>query len=158
MMFDAEEKLWWYKFSQHKVLKAIKQKFGINKDIRLLDAGCGTGGLMSILRKEGYTNIVGFDYAVSAVQFSQERGLPVSQLSIDDICKKFSAEKFDVIVCDDVIYTLEIQQIRDAFKNIDRLLNPNGILISNNNAFEFFRGTHDIAVGSKHRFTLNGLK
>lgn len=158
MMFDAEERLWWYRFLHHKVLKTIASTFGDNKSIRILDAGCGTGGLMTFLGNEGYKNIVGFDYSVSAVQFSQERGLPVSQLSIDDIYEKFSDEKFDVIVCDDVICTLEIQQIQDAFKNIDRLLKPNGIFVSNNNAFDIFRGTHDIAVGSKHRFTLNSLR
>lgn len=158
MMFDAEEKLWWYRFLHHKVLKAIEKAFGNNKSLKLLDAGCGTGGLMAYLKNQGYCNIVGFDYSTSAVQFSQERGVPVSQLSIDDIYQKFSDAKFDAIVCNDVLYALEAGQIQNAFKNIDKLLKPNGIFISNNNAFNFFRGTHDIAVGSKHRFTLNNLR
>ena len=158
MMFDAEEKLWWYRLLHHKVLKTIKETFGDNKNIRLLDAGCGTGGLMTFLGKSGYANTVGFDYSTSAVQFSKERGLPVLQLSIDDIYERFSNEKFDVIVCDDVICTLETLQIQNAFINIEKLLKPGGIFISNNNAFDIFRGTHDIAVGSKHRFTLDNLK
>ncbi len=158
MMFDAEEKLWWYRFLHHKVLKTIEEAHGKNKDITILDAGCGTGGLMTFLTRKGYTNLVGFDYSVSAVQFSQERGLPVLQLSIDDIYTQFSDKKFDIIVCDDVICTLTVQQIRDAFKNIDKLLKPTGQFISNNNAFAIFRGTHDIAVGSKHRFTLKSLR
>lgn len=157
-MFDAEEKLWWYRFLHQKVLKSLQERYGEDTSIQILDAGCGTGGLMTFLIKAGYTNIVGFDYSVSAVQFSQERGLPVTQLSIDDIYNKFSERNFDVIICDDVICTLEVKQIADAFKNIDKLLKPSGIFITNNNAFAAFRGTHDIAVGSKHRFTRQTIK
>lgn len=158
MMFTAEEKLWWYRFLHQKVLKSLRNRYGNDTSISILDAGCGTGGLMMFLGKHGYKNMVGFDYSASAVQFSQNRGLPVTQLNIDDVFEKFVNRQFDVIICDDVIYALEVPQIKGVFKNVDKLLKPNGIFITNNNAFDMFRGTHDIAVGSKHRFTRSNLK
>ena len=155
-MYEAEEQLWWYKILHEKVLKAIKSA-GFQKSIKILDAGCGTGGLMSFLIKNGYTDIVGFDYSESAVFFSTQRELNVQQSSIDQLPELFSENSFDVIICDDVFYALEESQIQNAFKNITKLLKSDGIFITNNNAFDCFYGIHDIAVGGKHRFTLSSI-
>lgn len=158
LMFDAEERLWWYRILHEKVVSTIKKKYGGNTKISLLDAGCGTGGLMQFLKKNGYNNIKGFDYSASAVHFSTQRGHEVTQLSIDDILEHFPEQSFDVIISNDVIYALEYTQIQHVFVNVSRLLKPNGLFISNNNAFTIFKGTHDIAVGSKHRFTLKDIQ
>ena len=156
-MFEAEEKLWWYKILHEKVLKAI-QKEGFSKEISILDAGCGTGGLMQFLKSKGFDNIQGFDFSPSAVAFTKSRGLKVQHASVDSLSALFQKDSFDVIICDDVFYALEETQIKAAFENISALLKPKGIFITNNNAFRAFYGIHDIAVGGKHRFVLADFK
>lgn len=154
MMYEAEEKLWWYRILHEKVLKEIQRRFQENKQIKILDAGCGTGGLMSFLIKNGYTNIQGFDYSADAVSFCKGRNLDVQQIDITNFENIFTTNSFDVIVNDDVVYQFDNESITNIFYTFQTILKSEGIIITNNNAFAIFYGTHDIAVGGKQRFTL----
>lgn len=158
MMYEAEEKLWWYRILHGKVLKEIQNKFHENKQIKILDAGCGTGGLMSFLIKNGYHNIQGFDYSADAVSFCKERNLNVQQTDITNFESVFEKESFDVIVNDDVVYQFDNSTITNIFRTFQSIIKPDGIIITNNNAFNIFYGTHDIAVGGKQRFTLSDFE
>ncbi len=158
MMYEAEEKLWWYRILHEKILTEIQVRFGLNKDLSILDIGCGTGGLLSFLRQNNYTNLQGIDYSDNSIHFSKLRNLNVKKVDIDDILCVFQPQQFDVIICNDVFYCLDKYQIINALQNIEALLKPNGIFLSNNNAFNVFYGTHDIAVGGKWRFTLQDFQ
>lgn len=154
MMYEAEEKLWWYRILHEKIVAEIQAIFSLNKAISILDIGCGTGGLLSFLQKNNYHNLQGIDYADASIYFSELRKLNVLKCSIDDIQTVFKNQKFEVIICNDVFYCLDKYQITNALSSIDALLKPDGIFLSNNNAFTVFYGTHDIAVGGKWRFVL----
>ena len=157
-MYEAEKKLWWYRILHEKVLNQIKQKYTLNKDISILDIGCGTGGLLYFLLHHNYLNLQGIDYSEHSIHFSKLRNLNVQKCSIADIQTVFKNQKFDVIICNDVFYCLDKLQIIRALSSIDVLLKPNGVFLSNNNAFKVFYGTHDIAVGGKWRFTLEDFQ
>ena len=158
MMYEAEEKLWWYRILHEKILTEIQVKFILKKDISILDIGCGTGGLLSFLRQHNYTNLQGIDYSEHSVHFSKLRNLNVKKVNIDNIDIMFQYRQFDVIICNDVFYCLNKTQIINALQNIELLLKPDAIFLSNNNAFNIFYGTHDIAVGGKWRFTLKDFQ
>ncbi len=158
MMYEAEEKLWWYRILHEKILVEIQVKFALKTDISILDIGCGTGGLLNFLRKNNYTNLHGIDYSEYSIHFSKLRNLYVQKLTIDDILTVFQPHHFDVIICNDVFYCLNKVQIINALHNIETLLKPNGIFLSNNNSFDIFYGTHDMAVGGKWRFTLKDFQ
>ena len=157
-MYEAEGKLWWYRILHEKVMAEIQAKFPSNKEISILDIGCGTGGLLSFLHKNNYQNIQGIDHADVSIHFSKLRNLNVQKCSIDHIKTVLMNQKFDVIICNDVFYCLDKPQIIKALYSIDALLKPEGIFLSNNNAFNIFYGTHDIAVGGKWRFVLKDFK
>ncbi|MCP9756174.1 class I SAM-dependent methyltransferase [Lacihabitans sp. CCS-44] len=157
-MFETEEKLWWYKILHEKVISEINSFSKGNKQIKILDAGCGTGGLLLKLQSTGYQNIKGLDFNDDAVGFSKSRGLDVQKLDITHLQGVFEKESFDIIVSDDVLYQFDDLIIEKTISSIVDILKPNGVFITNNNAFEVFRGTHDIAVGSKKRFVLKDFK
>ncbi len=155
-MHAVEESHWWYA-SLHR--KVIEHLLGLNPaSIQLLDAGCGTGGFLLKCKKNKITNAQGFDYSSDAVRLSQSRGLEVKKASILKLEELYPSSFFDVVVCNDVFYQFEKDEIIQALIQIQKVLKPGGICISNNQAFEIFRGTHDIAVGSKIRFTLADFK
>ncbi|MEO6686238.1 MAG: class I SAM-dependent methyltransferase, partial [Dyadobacter sp.] len=53
-MFEVEQKLWWYQILHEKVLYQIEKQFKKNKNITILDAACGTGGLLSFFQANDY--------------------------------------------------------------------------------------------------------
>lgn len=155
-MYDVERKLWWYKILHQKVLTQIDKHFGIqNKSIKLLDAGCGTGGLLSFLKEQGFTNTSGFDYSSHAVDFSLERDLDVGHGDLRQAGDFRPQEKYDVICCNDALYFLTDKEIINTLAIFRKRLKPNGIILINIHAFEAFSGTHDLAVGSSRRFVLS---
>ena len=154
-MFRVEERLWWYRILHESVLNAIQQHVGDRRDIRLLDAGCGTGGLLHFLQRHGYTSLRGVDGSDDAVAFCRERGLQVEYLNLTNLQGYNPAETtayFDVIVCNDVFCYFDDTALLQLLTQLTIRLKPNGILITNNNAFNAFKGTHDLAVGSTRRF------
>lgn len=155
-MFEAESHLWWYKILHEKILKLISLNKN-DKNLKILDAGCGTGGLLTFLKKNGYLNIKGFDYSDAAVSFCKQRNLDVIKADITNFDLSFN-EKFDVIICNDVLYQFENESITNIFQGLFSRLKDDGMLISNNQAFDIFSGTHDIAVGAKQRFTIRKIE
>lgn len=149
-MYDAESHLWWYRILHEKVLEAVLSA-NLPKYSNILDAGCGTGGLLEFLKKNGFLNLSGFDFSEDAVAYCKVRNLKVSQANILDFTKNIEP-KYDIIICNDVLYQFENEQIIEIFSQFFSILNPNGLIISNNQAFNIFGGMHDIAVGAKQRF------
>jgi SAM-dependent methyltransferase len=152
-MHEIERSLWWYKILHEKVLANIKIYFG-NKNIKILDAGCGTGGLIQFLSENGYSDITGFDYSKIATRLCENRSLNVFQADILYINEKLNT-KFDLIICNDVLYQFTKNEIAKIIPQLIKLLDNEGIIISNNQAFDIFGGIHDIAVGSKQRFEIS---
>ena len=154
-MFEVEQKLWWYQILHERVLYQMTKQFGTKKEISILDAACGTGGLLSFLKQHGFSNLTGFDYSQYAIEFSKERNLDVSFGDLKNVDNFRKVKRYDVICCNDAFYFLDDQQIINALKNFKERLNPNGIILINIHAHEAFAGTHDVAVGSSRRFILS---
>jgi predicted TPR repeat methyltransferase len=148
-MYTNEMKHWWYVTLHNLILKIIKQHFGSNKQISILDAGCGTGGFLAKLK--GYSIIEGFDFSENAIQYCHQRGL--EQCYIQDLNSWQTTKKYDVIVSSDVLYHKNIIDDQLILNRFYDALNPGGILILNLPAFELLKRKHDIVVETKKRYT-----
>ena len=111
----------------------------VTPDSRVLDLGCGTGPVLSELRRHA-VNVVGIDYSEDMLDHARSRlrahALDDSGLLQGD-CRAtpYPAASFDVVVCLGVIsYRENYDPVLDE---IDRLLKPGGtVLIS-------FRNVHN---------------
>jgi SAM-dependent methyltransferase len=155
-MYYAEKKLWWYKILHAQVLKALSDNFK-DKEIHIIDGGCGTGGLMDLLKENGYNEISGFDISAHALNFSRERGLNVFSGDLRNIYHFFSENAVDVFISNDSLYFLSDEKRKKFAEDVYRILKPKGILILNLPAFNSFRGTHDISVGIRNRFSKKNI-
>jgi len=155
-MAENEREHWWYQTLHKITFDAIHAQFS-HKDISILDAGCGTGGLLVFLRQHGYSLLRGFDLSETAVKCSLGHGFDVSQMDIADFAGHFQGEHFDVIVSNDTLYYLNDTSRRYFFENCYTLLNPGGLVITNLPELNSFAGIHDLAVGIKNRFTQSDL-
>jgi len=152
-MAQVEKEHWWYKALHDLTLQQIKKYYHNDKSARIIDAGCGTGGFLEFIKSDGYENIYGLDLSRDAVQFCKEKGFFVIQDDILNITKHFESEKADIIVSNDTLCYFEKNEKKIVLKSLASLLKPKGILIMNLPALDAFKGTHDIAVGIKKRFT-----
>jgi 2-polyprenyl-3-methyl-5-hydroxy-6-metoxy-1,4-benzoquinol methylase len=71
------EKSHWLCRTLHNLVLDFIRRYRQNRDIVILDAGCGTGGLMHFLRGCGYRNLKGVDVSNVAVKWCHRRNLDV---------------------------------------------------------------------------------
>jgi SAM-dependent methyltransferase len=151
-MAQVEEVLWWYRTLHHLVLDVIR-RYRPGLDIAVLDAGCGTGGLMHFLRSCGYWNLKGVDLSNVAVEWCHRRNLDVQQGELTNFAGLYAEESADVIVSNDTLYFFQEQEQENVVEQFRRILKPGGLLILNVPALKAFRGIHDICVGINVRFS-----
>ena len=120
-MFRHEDSHWWYRALDDFLEKAINIA-GVRNGARVLDAGCGTGRVLSNLAKR--FSCIGVDYSELAVDFCRQRGLnelhqgSVMALPIDDAT-------VDAVVSMDVLYHKAVDDVA-ALREFGRVLKPAG--------------------------------
>lgn len=85
-----------------KIKKLVKSFLPADKDISIVDLGCGSGRLMAILKKLGYLNITGVE--TSEEQINLAKALGVSEVIQGDI-RSFLKDKEK---CYDVIFLMNV--------------------------------------------------
>lgn len=151
----AESKLWWYKILHEQTL-AVIQKNHKTKDIAILDAACGTGGLIDYLQCKGFQNINGFDLSEEAVLRSRHKTkVDIVQLKLQAAHLHYAAQSFDVVVCHDALYFVADDEFPKTLHNLWSLLKPGGQLILNLPAGNLFKGMHDRTVGIQERWSFS---
>jgi SAM-dependent methyltransferase len=156
-MAKCEQDLWWYRSLHDLTLSVIKANTVSNP--KVLDAGCGTGGLLLQLKKNGYTNIAGFDFSSDAVNYARRTsGVDVQLLDITKAGNTYPPDSFDIVVSNDIVCLLEEGQDKVAVDGLLRILKPGGLLIMNLAALKIFSGTHDLAVDMQRRYSKKTIR
>jgi SAM-dependent methyltransferase len=150
----VEEKLWWYKVLHEQTLAAIQKKHP-TKNIAILDAACGTGGLIKYLQSQGFTDITGFDVSPQAVERSRKKtNQDIQVLDLREVLTRYPTNTFDVIVCNDALYFLSANEFPNVLNQLLSMLKSDGQLILNLPAGNGFKGMHDHSVGIKERWSI----
>ncbi len=151
-MFHLEDAYWWYVGMRRIVDSLIRRDLvnGASKDMRILDAGAGTGGSLHLLERYGEVNA--FDFAPQAAEmYSKRQKGRISVASIDSI--PFADNSFDLVTSFDVVCQLTPEQERQALRELQRVLKPGGGLIVRVPAFQFLHGPHDVVLHTQHRYS-----
>lgn len=157
-MFEMEGNLWWYSGMRAITAAMVGETLRELKPRRLLDVGCGTG--YSLLWLRDYFNlseVYGVDLSPNAAEFWKERNLDTGALGSADKLP-FGDSRFDLVTCFEVIYQLNDERASAAVAEMHRVLKPEGLLFLREPAYQWMRGAHDKAVGSKRRYTLTDLR
>jgi len=127
-MAGVELEHWWYETLHRQVLSRLEATFKYKK-ISILDAGCGTGGLLLHLQQNGYHDIYGFDLSNDAVKYCIERDLTVETHNLNELSDAFAGIFFDVIISNDTMYYLNVNEIKVLLDSCVERLKPDGLLI-----------------------------
>lgn len=157
-MYRAEDTHWWYVGLRTVMFSLLGLPrtpcTAAERQLNILDAGCGTGGTLNRLRR--YPCAVGFDYSATALKFCRRRGLVnVRQGSIGDI--PFPDNQLDLAISLDVMCDAGTPPENIILGELFRVLKPGGRLYLNLPAYKWLRGEHDIAAGVVRRYTATGL-
>ena len=157
-IFDNEERFWWYEGMRAITTSFLDRRLKRNPGPRLLDVGCGTGYAITWLRKHlQASQAFGIDSSPEAAKLWELRRIDTAGLGLADRLP-FGDDEFDLVTCFDVIYQLDAKPARVAVREMNRVLKPGGLLFIREPAYEWMRGSHDLAIGTRHRYTLTELR
>ena len=87
----------------------------------VLDLGCGSGGLLNQLRKEGHPQLVGMEWSEEAVVPCVNLGLDVIQYDLNQGLDMFRDQQFDVVVLSQTLQAVtNVQQVIDEMLRVGK--------------------------------------
>ncbi len=157
-LYELEQEFWWFA-GMREITEALLDPFCFDRQMRsILDAGCGTGGMLDWLERYGQGGrLIGFDLSPVALDFCRARQHHLlAQASATDL--PFADDIFDLITSFDVLVQLPGEgSDEQAIREMYRVLKPGGIAFVRVAAYEWMRSGHDQALATQRRYHLNEL-
>lgn len=157
-LYELEQSFWWFAGMREIIAALLDPVCPVATDRTILDAGCGTGGMIPWLaRYAGNGHVTGIDLSPAALGFCHLAGHEtVAQASVTSL--PFSNSTFDLVTSFDVLVQLAGPGSDDlALREIRRVLKPGGITIVRVAAYEWIKSSHDTALDTQHRYLLEEL-
>jgi SAM-dependent methyltransferase len=151
LMDAAEERMWWYRALHARLLAALTSVHG-----DVLDAGCGTGGLLARLRAHRpELDLFGVEWAEPACRRAAAKsGVPIARGNINAL--PFADASFDAAIAADLLCHRAVDPDR-ALAELRRVLRPGGRLVVNMPAYAWLLSAHDHRVHNSRRHTARQL-
>lgn len=147
-MRELEERHWWYR-SLHEFVLARLGNAG-----RVLDVGCGTGGMLASLAER---HAIGVDLSPIALAYAGRRGL-TTLVRASACALPFPDASFDAILALDLLYHRQVADEKAAVQECRRVARPGGIIMIHASAYSWLFGTHDRAVHGARRHTASRIR
>jgi SAM-dependent methyltransferase len=153
-LYHREEDKWWWSAGRRALVTSLWRRFGSGgARPRLLEVGCGTGGLLQELTS--WADACGLDVSSEAVRLCKERGLAtLSQGSLNAL--PFRDDTFDGVIGVDVLEHLDDDE--GALRELLRVCRPGGRLVATVPAFQFLWSRRDVQLHHRRRYTLPQFK
>lgn len=155
IMRSVEDHYWWYQALRQHVVVTIQPAV---PNFSLLDAGCGTGGMLHVVRQKfPGASLTGIDQSTHALELTAARQTGAKLVPANVQALPFSESSFDFVLSLDVFSSVGLDPLVAAHEAW-RVLRPGGRLILNVAALEFLKGAHDCAVDANRRYTRRQLR
>ena len=148
LMDAAEERMWWYRALHIRVMDALRRRPGPNGIV--LDAGCGTGGLLRRLTALDRP-LAGLEFNPAAAARAAAKSGALTAAG-DANSLPFGDGAFAALTSCDVLCHRAVDP-PTAVAEFRRVLAPGGTVVLNLPAYQWLRSTHDIRVHNDRRFT-----
>jgi SAM-dependent methyltransferase len=160
---DVEDQMWYFHALHGHIERALARS--LPGKAKVLDAGCGTGGLIRRLSgRHSDWQWTGIDLEPIACELARERvsahstgsasspqagqGAEIHRGSITAL--PFAEGTFDAVVSADVLYHVDDDEA--ALRQFFRVLRPGGIAVINVPAYRWLWSYHDTATHSRRRY------
>lgn len=135
---DAEQTHWWYRGMHSISAELLGER--MHSDLRVLDAGCGTGGFLRFLLDDGdFSAPSGADVAEAAIALARER-VPEADLRVAALRElPFEDEAFDLVAMNDVLQHVAEAEVGTSLREVGRVLARGGTLFLRTNGVRRLR-------------------
>ena len=129
----------WGYTSPQKAVDLLSESMRLS-DLRVLDAGCGTGLVGSLLKVAGVPNITGIDYSSGMLAQAQEKRI-YDALHLMDMNQSLdlASNSFDAVTCVGTFTSTHVKP--DAVRELVRVTRPGGSVIFTVRD-DYWRATH----------------
>ncbi len=154
-----EDHFWWYRGLHAIVLDRVFRFGRPDGQAQVLDAGCGTGGMLRRLRSRlPEAAMMGIDFSPHALAHAHVTE-PTTRLCRGSVeAVPAASDRFDLVVSLDVLYHAGVTSDAGAVRELARTLRPGGCLVLNLPAFEALRSSHDRAIHTARRYRRSGVE
>ena len=109
----------------------IQRHIPADRNISILDLGCGTGGVIYWLKRAGYEKVSGIDFSPEMVAAAHAAGVNEVRLdSIQAALNMTESQCLDVVLVMDVLEHMEREVLFEMCDEIFRVLKPGGRIIA----------------------------
>lgn len=152
-MYLIEDRHWWFVGKRTLVTSLLDDMLAV-PDLRLLDVGCGTGGLLAHLGSVANGLTAGVDRSQAALAFCARRGL--RSIACADVTRlPFKPSSFDLVLLLDVLE--HVSDERSLLREIGTALRPGGTVVVSVPAYQFLWSAHDEVLHHVRRYTATRL-
>ena len=154
-MFELEDSHWWFLGKRKIAQKMISKYVSTSPRYTILDVGCGTGGMMTVLQR--YGSVFGLDICRAGLEYACERGFDgLSQGSV--LALPFADDTFALITSFDVLYHEDVGDDLLALREFYRICRAGGMLLITDSALPILQSQHDEAYHASRRYTAQSLR
>lgn len=142
--------MWYFHALWGRVWAPVAAHAGERAEVELLDAGCGTGGMLKRFAavRPGW-RLQGLDYSADACAYARVRtGVPITQGSVEEL--PYGDAAFDVIVSLDVV--CQVEDDGRALREFARCVRPGGLVVVTAPALPWLWSYHDEACQTRRRY------
>jgi SAM-dependent methyltransferase len=160
LMAELEATHWWYRGLRDVVSRSLRQPdLALPARPAVLDAGCGTGENLRMLRELlGPSYLGGFDLSEEALAFAREK-VPDADVYASDICDpELRVGGLDLVVSLDVVCIPGTERALPGLRRLVDRLRPGGLLVLNLPAYAWLYAEHDVAVHTTERTTKGAVR
>jgi trans-aconitate methyltransferase len=155
VMAALEPTHWWYVGLRDLIARVLaRYRLAERQGLCVLYAGCGTGENLRLLGEQLNPEYLGgFDCSTLAVDYARRKA-PNADVYRADLCKpKLHAARYDLVLSCDVLYMTGLAAAREGMRELAGRLAPGGLLVLNLPAYPWLYSRHDVAIGTRQRFT-----
>ena len=147
---EVEDRMWYFHALNRRGAHWLAKVLPTGR-ARVLDGGCGTGGLIKSLgAARPQWQFTGLDFMGRACELARSRtGAAIVQGSITEL--PFADGTFDAVVSADVV--CQVTDGAQALREFARVVRPGGAVVVNVPAFRWLWSYHDDSCQTKHRYT-----
>lgn len=113
--------------SRHEMVQWEKVLKPLDRNLRILEVGCGRGGKTDFLHAQGFTDILGVEKNEFQVQACRSRGLNVATLK--EFEQNNADDKFDFLILSHIVEHFDFEDLVEFVDGYLKYLKPGGLLL-----------------------------